>query len=95
LLKRRNKDVVISRSIFTQNQLFIWGGEGRPFCSGKQNIKARLPGSLLARLFKGKCAVTEEMHREDVNVVEYSDMKSDLKSELAKTVSISTAKPKS
>jgi hypothetical protein len=54
--------------------------------------------SLMERLFKGKCALTEEMQREeDVNVAEYSYMKTetDLKSELTKATSISMAKPKS
>jgi hypothetical protein len=47
---------------------------------------------------KRKWALTEEMQRKDVNVVvDYSNMKSetDLKSELAKAISISRAKPKS
>jgi hypothetical protein len=52
----------------------------------------------MEKLFKGKCALTEEMKGEDdVNVaVEYSDMNSetDLKSELAKAISMSTAEPK-
>jgi hypothetical protein len=50
----------------------------------------------MERLFKDKCALTEEMEREEeATVVEYSDMKSDLKSELAKAMSNSMAKPKS
>jgi hypothetical protein len=64
-----------------------------------KNEIARLIQLLLERLFKGKCALTEEMQREeDVNVfVKSSDMKSetDLKSELEKAISIRTAKPKS
>jgi hypothetical protein len=63
-----------------------------------KNEIARLAKSLMKGLCKGKCALTEEMQREeDVKVVEYSDTKSetDLKYELAKAISISTAKPKS
>jgi hypothetical protein len=61
-----------------------------------KNEIAQLAKSLLERLFAGKCALTEETQR-DVNVVvEYSDMKpeTDLKSELAKAVSISINKTK-
>jgi tetrahydrodipicolinate N-succinyltransferase len=62
-----------------------------------KNEIARLAKLLIERLFKEKCALTEEMQGEDVNVVaEYSDMKSqtDLESVLAKAVLISTAKQK-
>jgi hypothetical protein len=81
-----------------QCQLFIWGGKRRLFALAKKNEIARLAKSLLERLFKGNCALTEEMKGEGVDVfVEYSDIKSetDLKSELAKAISISTTKPKS
>jgi hypothetical protein len=76
----------------------MWDGKGRLFAFADKNEIARLAKSLMERLFKGKCALTKEMQRGDVNVaVEYSDMKSetDLKSELAKAMSISSAKPKS
>jgi hypothetical protein len=63
------------------------------FALANKNEIAGLAKSLMERLFKGKCALKEEMQREgDVNVVEYSDMKSEID---LKYESISMAKPKS
>jgi hypothetical protein len=54
--------------------LFIWGG--RLFALANRNEIVQLAKSLLERLSTGKCALTEETQREDVNaVMEYSDMK--------------------
>jgi hypothetical protein len=53
------------------------------FALANKNEIARLAKSLMNRLFKGKCTLTEEMQSDDdVNVVEKSNMKSetDLKS---------------
>jgi hypothetical protein len=64
----------------------------------KKNEIARLPKIINGKIFfKGKLAFTGETQRQgDVNVVEFSHTKSetDLKSELAKAISISTSSPK-
>jgi hypothetical protein len=47
--------------------LFIWGGQ--LFTLENRNKIVHLAKSLLEILSKGKCAITEEAQREDVNVV--------------------------
>jgi hypothetical protein len=68
--------------------LFVWDGKEMFFLANKTEI-ARLAKLLMERIFKGKCVLTEGMQREeDVNVVEYCDMKSEtnLKSELKNNI---------
>lgn len=84
LLKRRNKNLIYPVKYLSNNSCLYGVERGDILGSAKKSERVRLAKSLTERFVEGKCALTEEMQREDVNViVEYCDMKSetDLKSE--------------